>query len=209
MRLDYKSLLALVISTVLVIIPFAILGDYFDHWATAWLSSVERHSLLLAIAIALLAADALLPVPSSVVSALVIESVGPLWGGGAVWLGTLLGSLLGYGFGLAARYVLPPAASLTASDLTKRIGVWAVFVTKGVPVLGEAVALTAGALRLPFYSFAVVSALASLVLALAYAATAALVPGSIGQVPLMFFAALMVPLVSTLILNRFIRVTNR
>lgn len=209
MRSDYKSLLALAVSTVLVIVPFLLFGDFFDVWAVNTISATDRVSLLLLVSTVLLAVDAVLPIPSSVVSALVIASAGPFLGGASIWIGTLLASLIGYGIGATAGRALPSSVTPKASDMMQRYGVWAVFVTKAVPVLGEAVALAAGAIGLPFYSFAAVSTLASLVLAGAYAGTALLVPASMGQVPAMFFVALLVPLVAMLVFNLFVRLRGR
>jgi uncharacterized membrane protein YdjX (TVP38/TMEM64 family) len=99
--------------------------------------------------VALLIADVLLPVPSS----LVMVAHGALFG---IWLGTLL-SLIGstgaavFGFWLGRRggrlltRLVTPAERERADRLLKRWGLLAIIVTRPVPLLAETVAIMAGA----------------------------------------------------------------
>jgi uncharacterized membrane protein YdjX (TVP38/TMEM64 family) len=99
--------------------------------------------------VALLIADVLLPVPSS----LVMVAHGALFG---LWIGTLL-SLIGstgaavFGFWVGRRggrlltRLVTPAERERADRLLKRWGSLAIIVTRPVPLLAETVAIMAGA----------------------------------------------------------------
>lgn len=101
------------------------------------------------LAVGLLVADALLPVPSS----LVMIALGGLYG---VWLGAALAlvgrigmALLGFAVGrrggpLLARLV-PESAQARGAQLVRRWGAAAIVVTRPVPLVGETVVVMAGA----------------------------------------------------------------
>jgi len=175
-----KYLIVLAISTVAVIVPFVVFGDTFDGWAVMQLEAQDREILLFLFGVSVLAVDGLLPIPSSIVAAILVGTVGPAWGALAIWVGSLLASVLGYAVGRLAGRLVVSRERETAHDLAKEVGIWAVLLTKAVPVLGEAVTLTAGALRLSFGLFTAVSALASLILAATYAGHCDARPGILG-----------------------------
>ncbi|MFC4456352.1 TVP38/TMEM64 family protein [Deinococcus sonorensis] len=126
---------------------------------------------------ALLVADVLLPVPSSVV----MVGYGSLYG---VLIGTLL-SLLGsvgaamFGFLLGRRggvwltRFFPGDARQQAERVLGRYGLLAITVTRPVPLLAETLVVLAGTARLPAWQVALASALGSLPAALLYAVAGA------------------------------------
>lgn len=143
------------------LLPFALVGELPGE---RWLSAHDEHALHFALAGAgLLAADVLLPIPSSIV-------------------GTMLGARLGFGAGLTAAFAgmmtgqcaayllsrlfflhrhgcdLPPAPTLAA-----------LFLSRPVPVLAEAVAVAAGAARLSWPQFLLACASGNLIYAAALA----------------------------------------
>ena len=112
-----------------------------------WLSANDDHAMRFALAGAgLLAADVLLPVPSSIV-------------------GTMLGARLGFGAGFVAAFAGLMAGQLAAyfasrgllaqahADLPAAPTLAVVFLSRPVPVLAEAVVLSAGAARVNWPQF--------------------------------------------------------
>ena len=125
-----------------------------------------------------LAFDVLLPVSSSLVSIASGAVLG--FGGGALvcWLGMTLGCMLGYWIGAtggtaAMRRVLGAQEIERARRLAGRVGPGALVVARAVPVLAEASAIGAGAARLPWRTFLIVTGLANVGIALVYAAIGA------------------------------------
>ena len=101
----------------------------------------------------LLAADVVLPIPSSLVGTM----LGTVLGG---WLGTLvaaagltIGCVLGYALGWtignsATHRLVGADAAQRASAWLERYGVAALIICRAVPILAEASIITAGALRM-------------------------------------------------------------
>jgi len=130
-----------------------------------------------ALGVALLVADVLLPVPSSIV----MVAHGALFG---VVIGTLL-SLLGstgatlFGFWIGRRgeklldRLVPPAERERADRLLKRWGMLAIVVTRPIPLVAETVAIMAGASPLTWGRTALAALAGSLSPALLYALTGA------------------------------------
>ena len=130
-----------------------------------------------ALGVSLLLADVVLPVPSSgvmvvhgAVYGLVVGSILSLLGGtGATVTAFLLGR--------RSRHLLErlagPEQQARASALLDRYGVWAIILTRPVPVLAETVAIMAGTGRLRWWQAAWAGALGTLLPAVGYAALGA------------------------------------
>ncbi|MDP1902511.1 MAG: hypothetical protein Q8K96_18980 [Rubrivivax sp.] len=153
------------------LLPFIVIGELPGE---RWLSANDNHSIRFALVGAgLLAADVLLPIPSSIV-------------------GTMLGARLGFGVGFATAFagmMTGQSAAYFASRvvLRKRSGelpaaptLAAVFLSRPVPVLAEAVAIAAGAARLSWPQFLLACGAGNGVYAGALALNGAqLVPGAL------------------------------
>ena len=151
-------------------LPFVVVGELPGE---RWLSAHDVHALRFAlVGAALLAADVLLPIPSSV-------------------LGTMLGARLGFGAGFVAAFAGlmagQAAAYLVSRALLRRHAgalpaaptLAAVFLSRPVPVLAEAVAIAAGAARVSAPQFLLACAAGNAVYAGALALNgAALLPGA-------------------------------
>lgn len=164
---------ALVIAGALLIpiVPYVFIGELpGEHW----LSATDDNAFLFGLtAAALLTADVLVPVPSSIVGTLLGARLGFVQGLLWCWTGLLLGNLLGYLMGrlLLSRFGehLPQAPTLVA-----------LFLSRPVPVFAEAVTFTAGAERTPITHFLAVTAAGNLMYALALSANgAALLPDAL------------------------------
>lgn len=157
-----------------IIVPFLLWEEPITAWTTHQLAETSSRAALAALVVALLAADVLLPIPSSFVAAGAVSLLGAAQGGASVLLGMTLAAWLGYALGfwgghpVAAR--IAGEAELTrASALMARHGSWLLLICRGVPVLAEASTLLAGATKLSALRFAFVTGLGNAGLSLAYA----------------------------------------
>jgi uncharacterized membrane protein YdjX (TVP38/TMEM64 family) len=202
-----RAVLLCVIVLLCILIPFGLFEEKILDWTNAFLHS--RHSVW-AIGLTLgglLAADIVLPVPSSLVN----TAAGALLGFGAgamvAWMGQTLGCLIGYGMG--SRVARKPAQHLVGekewtrlTPLMKRYGPWMLVICRAVPVLAEASIFAAGLFRIPLCTFALLTALSNLGLALGYAAIGAFALKT-GAFLLAFLGALLVPMGAMLIAKQF------
>jgi len=145
-----KLIMTILIALMIPIIPFVIVGELPGE---QWVSGTDEHALMFAVTGALLlCSDVLLPVPSSIVGSLLGARLGFLEGFICAWIGLCLGSVIGYFVGMLwpnrMSAQLPETPTLTA-----------VFLSRPVPVLAEAVSVVAGSSRIAFYPFLAVSAL--------------------------------------------------
>lgn len=160
----------LIIAAALCIplVPFFMIGEMPGE---RWLSATDERAGLFALAGAgLLAVDVLLPVPSSVVGTMLGARLGFLPGFLATFAGIMLGQVGAYA---ASRWLL----RRRAGELPAAPTLLALFLSRPVPVLAEAMALAAGAARLRWSQFLLACGSGNLVYALALALNGAeLVP---------------------------------
>ena len=127
--------------------------------------------------VSLLLADVVLPVPSSgvmvvhgAVYGLVVGSILSLIGGTGA---TVTAFLLGCRSRQLLERLAGPEQQARATALLDRYGVWAIILTRPVPVLAETVAIMAGTGRLRWWHAAWAGALGTLLPAVGYAAVGA------------------------------------
>jgi len=144
MKTRHRFLLVIVLALLIPIVPFALIGELPGE---RWLSAADANALSFATTGAgLLASDVLLPVPSSIVGTLMGARLGFAVGGISVWVGLMLGNMIGYGVGR----LLPGRLEM---DLPRAPTLLLLFLSRPVPVLAEAATIAAGAGRtraLPF-----------------------------------------------------------
>lgn len=161
----FRRVLLVIGCAVLVpIVPFAIIGELPGQ---RWLEAQGDDALSIGAAgAALLAMDVLLPVPSSILGALLGGRLGFVLG--ALWagLGLMAGSALGYAVGR----LWPARFADGMRELTEQApALFVIALSRPVPVLAEAISIAAGVTRVPPPRFA----LASLIGNAAYAAAMA------------------------------------
>lgn len=141
-------------------LPFLLVGELPGE---RWLSANDDRALYFALAGAgLLAADVLLPIPSSIV-------------------GTMLGARLGFGAGITTAFVGLMAGQSAAYFVSRRLlgkrrvalpeapALAVLFLSRPVPVLAEAVVLSAGAARVNWPQFLLACGSGNLIYAAALA----------------------------------------
>jgi uncharacterized membrane protein YdjX (TVP38/TMEM64 family) len=172
------SLTAAAIAVPLV--PWLLWGARLDHAVAAWLNPPPPPAVLAAAEIGVLAADIVLPVPSSLVATLGGASLGLVAGTACAWVGMTLGSLAGWLLGRVAgvrRAAALDAEARAAVEATeRRYGPLVVVVTRPLPILAEAAALLAGATGMPCRTFLAAAAPANLAIAFAWS-----LAGSLGR----------------------------
>ena len=166
-----RQSLVIIAALLIPILPFVIIGELPGQ---EWLSSSDDNALLFGLTgSGLLTIDILLPVPSSLVGTLLGARLG-FWGGFAsTWAGLMVGNMLGYGLARFAairlRKWLPEFPAKTTLAF--------VFLSRPVPVVAEAMSLTAGATRMALLPYFSACAAGNLVYAMVLAGNgAALVP---------------------------------
>jgi uncharacterized membrane protein YdjX (TVP38/TMEM64 family) len=166
---------ALLLTAILV--PFFLWEDRIHAATTAFLQMPHSRWLISVALAGLLAADIVLPVPSSLVNLAAGSLLGP-WSGTAVaWTGLMVSSVAGYLIGQGASGTalrrLVGSGEGGAAQATAAHGHWGLVVCRGVPVLAEASVVLAGFNRMPFQRFLAVCALSNLGIAAAYSAIGA------------------------------------
>ena len=172
-----RWLIVAVVLLAAILIPFFLFEQRFDALAADVLRGDMSRAYVAGAVVLLLAADVLLPIPSSIVSAAAGVSLGFWLGTAAIWTGMTLACVIGYAFGsraaAAARRFVGDAGMTRANRLWERFGDYAIVLCRPVPVLAEASAIFAGVVRRPFGHFLSLSALSNLGVAAGYAAIGA------------------------------------
>jgi uncharacterized membrane protein YdjX (TVP38/TMEM64 family) len=206
MRRTTRLLVALTIAAIAVpLVPFLLFGARLDMIVARWLDPRPAPVVLAAMEIGVLAADLLLPVPSSLVATLGGAELGIAAGTACAWLGMTLGSLAGWWLGRTAGQralaglEADERAGLEARHL--RLGPLLIVLTRPVPLLAEAATLLAGATGMRFRDFLAAAALGNLAVALAWS-----IAGRLGQkadsLQWVLVASLAVPVAAAWLLTR-------
>jgi uncharacterized membrane protein YdjX (TVP38/TMEM64 family) len=144
-----------------IVLPFLLFGEqiegmFIEGKAAQMLQSYGRYGWL--VAVILLIADLVFPIPTSSVMASLGMIYGPLLGGAIATLGSLASGLTGYAI---CRYFGRPAAIwmngekgiVQSEAIFTRAGGWMVALSRWLPVFSEVVACLAGLARMPFRIF--------------------------------------------------------
>ena len=168
MRRAARTALIITAALCIPLVPFFIIGELPGE---QWLSARDDRASAFALAGAgLLAVDALLPVPSSIVGTMLGARLGFAAGFLAAFGGMMTGQVLAYG---VSRWLLGRREQALPSAPT----LVAVFLSRPVPVLAEAVAIAAGAARVSWPQFLLACAAGNAIYAGALALNgAALIP---------------------------------
>lgn len=189
----------------LIIVPFLLWGDAIERWANAFVQSGAGRWQAAAIIAALLAADIVLPVPSSLLSTAAGVLLGFALGSLTSWIGMTAGCVIGYRMGLHA-----PAGRLLGEVETRRVkaaadrfGDWTLVLFRAVPVLAEASVFFAGLTAMPAGRFLTITSLSNLGISAAYAATGAWFGGRENFL-MVFAGAIGIPACALLIARLFL-----
>ncbi|HTU57662.1 MAG TPA: VTT domain-containing protein [Polyangiales bacterium] len=165
-----RALVVLMCALLVPIVPFVMIGELPGE---RWLNGAGSDSLRFGTTGAgLLALDLLLPIPSSIIGALLGGRLGFVAGGLWCFIGLFVGHCVGYALGrlTPARWTSGARGRSSASWI-------ALLASRPIPVFAEALALAAGAERMPLSAFVGSVAIGDAIYAAALAADgAALLP---------------------------------
>ncbi len=163
-----------------ILIPFFLWGEQIEHWAGGYVRSGAGWWPVACVITALLAADILLPVPSSILSTASGALLGFVPGVAATWLGMTAGCGIGYWLGSRTNgaKLLGPVELDRVRRARERFGDWMLIVFRAVPVLAEASVFFAGLTAMPRTRFLALCSASNLGIAIVYSAAGAFFAGS-------------------------------
>lgn len=207
-----RALKRIVLTTIIVlavpILPFLILGSAFEERVEAWFAAGLSDTTRFALIVAVLSADIVLPVPSSMVSTYGGAILGVLPAALASWIGMTIGGLLGFGaarlFGRSyvARKTKPEDIA-RMEHLSERYGPAAIAITRALPILAEACVLLMGATGLSWRRFLIPLVLANLGISLVYSAFGKYFAGE-DALPVAIAVSGILPLLAAFVARRFL-----
>lgn len=162
-----RQLVVIIAALLIPIVPFVIIGELPGE---RWLSAVDEDALVFGLTgSGLLALDIFLPIPSSILGTFLGARLGFWPGLLCTWSGLVAGNLLGFAVARFAsgrfRSWMPTFPKTTTQAL--------VFLSRPVPIVAEAVALAAGATRMPVQHFFLLSAAGNAIYAVVLCGSAA------------------------------------
>ncbi len=188
---------------VFVLVPFAVLGERTEEFISAILRS-HRGPEMAVFLIGVLILDVVLPVPSSLMSSYACQQFGPIGGLLIIFTGMSGAFVLAYlmGRSMGTRGVETSLGALRYQRAYefghKRGAIWALALSRAVPVLCEGIGLLAGALHWPWGKALLWTCLANLGVASAYAAFFALL-GTEAGAPIVLLASAIIPALGMLV----------
>ncbi|MDE0102215.1 MAG: VTT domain-containing protein [Bryobacterales bacterium] len=189
--------LATLLLAAAVLVPFWLLDEPLATATGELLMPGSSWAVTASLVVLLLAADVLLPVPSSLVLTASGLLLGMLPGLAAGWVGLQCGALVGYALGrfagsrIAVRLVGADELD-RASRAWRRWGDAALVAARAVPVLAESTVVLAGVAGMPPARFALLAGCSNAGIAAVYAGVGARARGLHGFLAA-FAAALLVP----------------
>jgi uncharacterized membrane protein YdjX (TVP38/TMEM64 family) len=181
-----RVVLLVIVALLFPIIPFVVIGELPGE---RWLSATDANAWLFALTgSSILMIDVVLPVPSSIIVALLGSRLGFFGGWLSAWVGLTIGNMVGYAIGRLWPHKIAP-------DFAESPTLMVLFVSRPVPILAEAATIAAGASRInPIHMIAVCAASNLFYTAILAASGAALLAENVNFLTL--FAPLLVPAVA-------------
>ena len=152
-----KFLLVLAGILLISILPFLLMGFWFEPWLETQLSDAtfgRNRAIAFCAAVAVLAVDILLPIPSSAVCTFAGKELGAITGTIACWIGLTMSAGIGYWLGVAFGRPIAlrfsDAATLERLEtLDNRSSVVCLLLCRSLPIVAEASVLMMGMKKLP------------------------------------------------------------
>ena len=181
----------------MTILPFLLFARQLESLIREWVEVPLSFEATWTLVIGLLWADILLPVPSSVVTTFAGAKLGWFQAFLASDVGMLLAALTAFALGRFAATTriarLTPSQAVIGASSIESWGPWAIFISRGIPLVAEIVLIYVAAKRIPFWTFLWPTLIANTAISLGYAALGqwaadrewfAVVLGASGVIPL-------------------------
>lgn len=147
--------------SLVILVIWMIWGGRWEQWSDVKVvsASLQGYGVSAGLAgVGLLVMDLVLPVPGTVVMSALGYLYGTVLGAVLGFVGSVLAGMIGYGIGRLlpekmARRFLGEKDFTRGSALCARGGGWVIALSRAVPILPEALAVTAGMLRMPTMTF--------------------------------------------------------
>ena len=156
-----KLLLLLAAVLLIPILPFVVMGMWFEPWIEQLLGGStlsQNPAMAFSAAVGVLAVDILLPIPSTAVCTFAGKELGAIAGTLACWIGLNLSAGIGYWMGnafgrpLAIRFS-DEATLQRLEKLDNRSSVVCILLCRSLPIVAEASVLMMGMKKLPWKLF--------------------------------------------------------
>ncbi len=146
-----RAVLTLVVAIAVVLgLVLVVFGGQVTGWTQNLLAGWGRENRLATAGscIALLVADVLLPVPSSLICTAAGAALGPGLGAAVMWLGLNLAAIVAWGTGRLGLAAASRGLQPVPNAKNSRKLVWLVALARPVPLLAESTLIAAGSMRL-------------------------------------------------------------
>jgi uncharacterized membrane protein YdjX (TVP38/TMEM64 family) len=210
--MDRRLLKPLLLVTIVLVVPIALValrGESFADQIARWQTDPPARGALVALVVAILAADVVLPVPSGPINTLAGSQLGVVLGTAASAAGMTLGAAIA--FALARCWGRPLAERLSSDEQLREAdracrehGPWMLVLTRPLPIVAEAAVLVAGGLKMPLRDFAPPVALSNVAIAVTYSVLGQQAAAH-GWLPLAVCASVALPLAIALYYRRRLR----
>lgn len=158
-----------VVSLVLVIVVFITYENLEGKFTTALNQVEEFKNQFALISFLILAADIVLPVPSSVVMYMNGYVLGIIGGSLVSLVALVVGSTLGYYLGKFTAMGVKAKKDERAHLFLLKYGAFAILITRGIPILAESICLVCGYNKMPFKQYILLNTIGYIPLCLLYA----------------------------------------
>lgn len=170
-----RSLLIIFAILGVLALPFLTVESRVQDWWKLWSSQTIDARLFGTGVVAVLAADIVLPIPSSLVGTLAGARLGTVAGTCVTWLGLTLGAMAGFcvarwGASCAPRLLTEPAETAGLAAWRERWGAALLVASRALPLFAEATVIWVGIQRMSWSQFLPPIIFSNLGLAIAYAA---------------------------------------
>lgn len=157
------------VSIALIIVVF-LLFQNLEVFFSGLLNHLSSNARLFApVSFLVLASDIVLPVPSSIVMYVNGYVLGTFMGALLSFLALALSSTIGYYIGMLALVSVKSKNNAKADQLLEKYGAPIILITRGIPILSEAVCIVCGYNKMSFRKYFALNLLGYLPLCLLYA----------------------------------------
>ncbi len=164
-----KIVIPFLIFTVIIILIFVFFGGSEIYFQDLLEEARVNPSYYGFLSFLILSSDIVLPVPSSIVMHFNGMVLGTFLGASLSLTSVMISSIVGYYLGRSTEWFIKSKSNTKESDFFSKYGVFAIILSRGIPILSESIVLICGYNRFNFKSFMGYSLLGYVPICLLYA----------------------------------------